>query len=130
MWKDFKEFAFKGNVVDMAVGVIIGGAFGKIVSSLVNDVMMPLIGLIIGNVNFNNLKLVLNDDTGNALLYGAFLQNIIDFLLISVCIFAFIKVINKLRAPKQEIEEEVQNSLTTEELLIEIRDILRVKNGK
>lgn len=97
MLKDFKEFIAKGNVVDMAVGVIIGSAFGKIVTSLVNDIFMPLLGVITGGADFSSKKLVLNpavlDEAGNiikeeaALKYGSFIQNIIDFLLIAICIF-------------------------------------------
>ena len=134
--KEFKEFIAKGNVIDMAVGVIIGGAFGKIVTSLVNDVLMPLLGLATGGVDFSTKKLVLSPaviEGGEvvkeeaALLYGSFIQNIIDFLLIAICIFFFIKAINKMKdklAKKEEKPEEPAKP-TTEELLTEIRDLLK-----
>ena len=89
--KEFKEFISKGNVIDLAVGVIIGGAFSKIVSSLVNDIIMPLIGIIIGGINLTNLTLKLGDATVN---YGVFLQNILDFLIVALCVFIFVKIIN------------------------------------
>ncbi len=134
--KEFKEFIAKGNVIDMAVGVIIGGAFGKIVTSLVNDVLMPLLGLATGGVDFSTKKLVMSPaviEGGEvvkeeaALLYGSFIQNIIDFLLIAICIFFFIKAINKMKdklAKKEEKPEEPAKP-TTEELLTEIRDLLK-----
>ncbi len=134
--KEFKEFIAKGNVIDMAVGVIIGGAFGKIVTSLVNDVLMPLLGLATGGVDFSTKKLVMSPaviENGEvvkeeaALLYGSFIQNIIDFLLIAICIFFFIKAINKMKeklAKKEEKPEEPAKP-TTEELLTEIRDLLK-----
>lgn len=115
MWKEFKAFAFKGNVMDMAVGVMIAGAFGKIVTSLVNDLFMPLIGLLVGGVNFENLFWVMNGDgtqfataadaqaAGFATLaYGNFISVVIDFLLIAVCIFFLLKVLNKLKRPAKE----------------------------
>ena len=89
MLKEFKEFISKGNVVDLAVGVIIGGAFGKIVTSLVNDIIMPLIGVIIGGINFTNLSIKIGE---SVIAYGSFIQNIIDFLIIAACIFVFVKV--------------------------------------
>jgi len=134
--KEFKEFIAKGNVIDMAVGVIIGGAFGKIVTSLVNDILMPLLGLATGGVDFSTKKLVMSPaviEGGEvvkeeaALLYGSFIQNIIDFLLIALCIFFFIKAINKMKdklAKKEEKPEEPAKP-TTEELLTEIRDLLK-----
>ena len=108
MIKEFKEFIAKGNVMDMAVGVIMGGAFGKIVSSLVNDLLMPLIGLILGGVDFSNLFIALDggnyaslataEEAGAALFkYGAFIQNIIDFLIIAFCIFLMVKAFNKTK---------------------------------
>lgn len=108
MIKEFKEFISKGNVMDMAVGVIMGGAFGKIVSSLVNDLLMPLIGLILGGVDFSNLFIALDggkyaslaaaEEAGAALFkYGAFIQNIIDFLIIAFCIFLMVKAFNKTK---------------------------------
>lgn len=143
MWKEFKEFAFKGNVLDMAIGVIIGGAFGKIVSSLVNDVFMPAFGMLTGGVNFSTLKLVMSpaevDAAGNvikeeaAILYGSFIQNIVDFLLIAICIFIFVKLISKMHIRKKK-EEELAEAVepaapTSEELLMEIRDLLKERNS-
>jgi large conductance mechanosensitive channel len=137
--KEFKEFIAKGNVIDMAVGVIIGGAFGKIVTSLVNDILMPLLGLATGGVDFSTKKLVMSPaviEGGEvvkeeaALLYGSFIQNIIDFLLIALCIFFFIKAINKMKDKlvKKEEKPEEPAKPTSEELLTEIRDLL--KEGK
>ena len=97
MLKEFKEFISKGNVVDLAVGVIIGGAFGKIVTSLVNDIIMPLIGVIIGGINFTNLSIKIGE---SVIAYGSFIQNIIDFLIIAACIFVFVKFVNKLKKTK------------------------------
>ena len=139
MWKEFKEFAFRGNVLDMAIGVIIGGAFGKIVSSLVNDIFMPLIGMLTGGVNFSTLKLVMSpakvDAAGTvvkeeaAVLYGSFIQNIVDFLLIAICIFIFVKLISKLHRKKaEEPAVETVTAPTSEELLAEIRDLLKAQN--
>ena len=106
---EFKEFISKGNVVDLAVGVIIGGAFGKIVSSLVNDILMPIIGILIGGVDFSNLSLKIGDVK---ITYGMFIQNVIDFLIIAFCVFIFVKIVNKLTdvtnklEKKKEIKEE------------------------
>lgn len=124
---EFKEFISKGNVLDLAVGVIIGGAFQKIVSSLVNDILMPILGIVIGGLNFTSLTLKFRDATIN---YGAFIQNIIDFLLMAFCIFIIIKVFNNLKTKlekkedKEEVVEEVKK--TNEEILLEeIRDLLK-----
>ena len=139
--KEFKEFAMKGNVMDMAVGVIIGGAFGKIVSSLVGDVLMPLIGKLTGGVSFVDLFVNLGDgnyttlaaakEAGAAVLaYGQFIQNIIDFLIVALCIFLMIKGMNKLSRKKEEpapAEPEAPKGPTQEELLAEIRDLLKKK---
>ena len=137
--KEFKEFAMKGNVMDMAVGVIIGGAFGKIVTSLVNDVLMPIISLCTGGIDFTNLFVNLSDDTKYATLaaaqeagasifaYGSFIQNIIDFIIIAFCIFLMIKGMNKLSRKKEEPEPEAPAGPTQEELLAEIRDLLKTK---
>ena len=132
---EFKEFAMKGNVMDMAVGVIIGGAFGKIVSSLVNDILMPLIGKVTGGVSFTDLFVTLGDgeyktlaeaqEAGTAVLaYGQFIQNIIDFIIIAFCIFLMIKGMNKLKKEKPA-EPEAPAGPTQEELLTEIRDLLK-----
>lgn len=120
--REFKEFISRGNVIDMAVGVIIGSAFGKIVSSLVEDIIMPFVGIIIGGHDFSNLTLVVGDATIN---YGVFLQNIVDFLIVAFCIFVFVKIVNKLRKPKkEEVKEEIK--LSDEVILLtEIRDLLK-----
>ena len=121
--KEFKEFAMKGNVMDMAVGVIIGGAFGKIVTSLVDDVLMPIIGMLTGGVGFNGLVAKVGDATVK---YGTFIQNIIDFLIIALCIFCMIKAMNKLKK-QEEPAPEAPAGPTTEELLADIKDILKNK---
>ena len=125
--KEFKEFAMKGNVMDMAVGVIIGGAFGKIVSSLVNDVLMPIIGKLTGGVDFTTLAITLGEGEDAAkITYGSFIQNIIDFLIIAFCIFLMIKGMNKLSKKKEEAPApEEPKGPTQEELLAEIRDLLK-----
>lgn len=123
--EEFKTFAMKGNVMDMAVGVIIGGAFGKIVTSLVDDILMPIIGAITGGVDFSGLSIKVG---GAAIAYGNFIQNIIDFLIVALCIFMMIKVMNGV-ADKMKKEEEAKpeepKGPTTEELLAEIRDLLK-----
>ena len=131
--KEFKEFAMRGNVMDMAVGVIIGGAFGKIVTSLVDDVLMPAIGMLTGGIDLSGLayKVMLpaidggEPIAGATIKYGAFIQNIIDFLIIAFCIFLMIKAMNKLM-PKKE-EPEAPAGPTQEELLTDIRDLLKEK---
>ena len=150
--KEFKAFALKGNVVDMAVGVIIGGAFGKIVTSVVNDVIMPPLGVLIGGVDFKDLKLVFKnavpeqlDEAGNVvqaavaevtLNYGAFIQNVVDFTIIALAIFLMIKGITKLTELRKKKEAEVEKPATPpappapskeEVLLTEIRDLLKEK---
>ena len=122
---EFKEFAMKGSVMDMAIGVIIGGAFGKIVTSLVDDLIMPILGIFTGGVNFADLKYVMTED--NAIAYGAFIQNIIDFLLIALSIFIVIKLINKARRPKEEEEAAPEEPGEDVKLLSEIRDLLKEK---
>lgn len=121
---EFKEFISKGNVLDMAVGVIIGGAFSKIVSSLVNDVMMPIIGIIIGGHDFSNLSI----KVGNAkIMYGSFLQNVVDFLIVAFCLFIVIKIINRFKKKQEKIENKESIKTPSEEviLLSEIRDLLK-----
>ena len=133
VFKDFKDFISKGNVMDMAVGVIIGGAFGKIVTSLVDDVLMPVIGMLTGGIDLSGLsyKVMLpaidggEPVAGAVLKYGAFIQNIIDFVIIAFCIFLMIKAMNKLM-PKKE-EPAAPAGPTQEELLTEIRDLLKKK---
>ncbi|MGE7883251.1 large conductance mechanosensitive channel protein MscL [Bacillus sp. NPDC094077] len=127
MWNEFKKFALKGNVIDLAVGVVIGGAFGKIVSSLVGDVIMPLIGLLLGGVNFKGLSFTFG---GAVVKYGAFIQTVVDFLIIAFSIFLFIKLFNKLTLKKEETEEEeLPEPTKEEELLSEIRDLLKQQNS-
>ena len=126
--KEFKAFAMKGNVVDMAVGVIIGGAFGKIVTSLVNDIVMPAISLLTGKINIADMAYVVGanaDGSEIALKYGMFLQNIIDFLIIAMSIFIVIKLISKLQKPKVEETPKAPELTTEEKLLTEIRDLLK-----
>ena len=120
---EFKEFIMRGNVLDLAIGVIVGGAFSKIVSSLVNDILMPTIGLIIGGHDFSSLSIKI----GNAkIMYGSFIQNIVDFLIIAFCIFIMVKIINKLTV-KKEKKDEVKKADDII-LLEEIRDLLKKKN--
>ena len=138
-FSEFKEFAMKGNVMDMAVGVIIGGAFGKIISSLVEDIIMPIISLATGGISFTDLFVSLDGsayktlaeakEAGAAVFaYGQFIQNILDFLIIALCIFLMIKAMNKMKR-KKEIPEEpaAPAGPTQEELLAEIRDLLKTK---
>jgi large conductance mechanosensitive channel len=125
---EFKEFAMRGNVIDLAVGVVIGGAFGKIVSSLVGDVIMPPIGKAIGGLNFSDLALSLGkgaDGKEVFLRYGAFIQSVIDFLIIAFVIFLAIKGINKLKRPAPEAAVEAPPPPRSEVLLEEIRDLLK-----
>ena len=122
--KEFKQFISRGNVIDLAVGVIIGSAFGKIVTSIVNDILMPIIGIMIGGLNFSSLVI----RVGNATIrYGAFLQNVIDFLIVAACIFIFIKILSKL-SKKKEQEEPIQKDEQIK-LLEEIRDLLEEKKS-
>ena len=121
--EEFKAFISRGNVMDMAIGVIIGGAFGKIVTSLVDDLIMPILGIFTGGVNFADLKYVMTED--NAIAYGAFIQNVIDFLLIALSIFVVIKLINKARKPKEEEELAPEEPAEDVKLLSEIRDLLK-----
>ncbi len=127
MGEDFKTFISRGNVVDMAVGVIVGGAFGKIVTSLVNDVLTPVIGVFLGGLNFSELSFGFKDAQIN---YGLFIQTIVDFLIIAACIFAMVKFFEKFKKkeePKEEVKEEPKKS--DEVLLLEeIRDLLKKKN--
>ncbi len=128
MLTDFKKFILRGNIVDMATGVIIGGAFGKIVTSLVNDILMPVIGMIIGGIDFSSLKIILSpggiDSAGNAIAevainFGAFLQQTVDFLIIAVCIFGILKALSRFKK-KEETPPAPPAGPTTEELLAEI----------
>lgn len=122
--KEFKTFAMKGNVVDLAVGVVIGTAFGKIVSSLVGDVIMPFVGVLTGGVDFSGLTLNVGDA---AIKYGAFIQSIVDFLIIAMAIFVAVKVINRLKRAEEEQPKPVEPPKPSEEVLLlgEIRDLLK-----
>lgn len=125
MWNEFKKFAFKGNVIDLAVGVVIGAAFGKIVSSLVKDIITPLLGMVLGGVDFTDLKITFGK---SSIMYGNFIQTIFDFLIIAAAIFMFVKVFNKLTSKREE-EEELPEPTKEEELLGEIRDLLKQQNS-
>ena len=129
MIKEFKEFISRGNVVDMAVGVIMGSAFGKIVTSLVNDIIMPLVGVLIGGIDFTSLSFKIQDASVK---YGSFIQNIVDFLIVAICIFIFVKIINKLntidvlhKKKKEEPKKEEVKKSDEVLLLEEIRDLLK-----
>lgn len=125
MLKEFKEFAMKGNVLDLAVGVVIGGAFGKIVTSLVNDIIMPIVGVLTGGLDFKGLKLVINSSL--TINYGMFMQNVVDFIIVSFSIFIFIKGINKLKREKKVEEAIKEEKKIAEDILLlqEIRDLLK-----
>ncbi|MCM1094286.1 MAG: large-conductance mechanosensitive channel protein MscL [Bacteroides sp.] len=136
---EFKEFAMKGNVIDMAVGVIIGGAFGKIVSSLVNDVIMPVVGIATGGLDFKEHKLILKEAVMNgeeivtpevAMTYGMFIQNIVDFLIVAFCIFMAIRIMNRLKKKTEEAPAPAPEPSKEEVLLTEIRDLLKQQNEK
>ncbi|HEX4503178.1 MAG TPA: large-conductance mechanosensitive channel protein MscL [Scandinavium sp.] len=132
--KEFRDFAMRGNVVDLAVGVIIGAAFGKIVSSLVADIIMPPLGLLIGGVDFKQFAVTLRDAQGDVpavvMHYGIFIQNIFDFVLVAFAIFMAIKVINKLNRKKEEPATAAPAPTKEEILLTEIRDLLRDQNSR
>lgn len=131
MWKEFKEFAMKGNVIDLAVAVVIGAAFGKIVSSLVDNIIMPLVGVLTGGVDFTKSFVWKVGDA--SVQFGVFLQAIIDFFIIAFAIFMFVRVLNKLMQKKKEeaaVAETAPELDTKEELLAEIRDLLKSQNVK
>jgi len=134
MLKEFREFAMRGNVVDLAVGVIIGAAFGKIVSSLVADIIMPPLGLLIGGIDFKQFALTLRPAIGDTpavvMHYGMFIQNVFDFLIVAFAIFMAIKVINKLNRRKKEEPEAAPAPTQEEVLLSEIRDLLKQQNER
>ena len=132
--KEFKEFAMRGNVLDMAVGIVIGGAFGKIVSSIVADLMTPLLGLLVGGVNFSDLKIVLKQAVMQgeevispevAFSYGNFIQVVFDFLIIALAIFILLKAVNKFKKKKEEASEVPAAPPADVQLLTEIRDLLK-----
>ena len=130
--EEFKAFAMKGNVVDMAVGVVVGGAFSKIVTSMVNDIIMPFVAAITGKVQFTDLSFTLVEAKGDSaavtLMYGNFIQNIVDFLIVAFCIFLVIKFMGSFRKKEEKVEEETVPELTLDQqLLTEIRDALNKK---
>jgi large conductance mechanosensitive channel len=131
MLKEFKAFALKGNVMDLAVAVIIGGAFGKIVSSLVNDILMPAIGALLGGISFAGLKYVIAPASGDvaevAILYGSFIQSIIDFLIIAFAIFLFIKLLTSMKKKEAEVPAAPPAPAQEVVLLEAIRDLLKSK---
>jgi large conductance mechanosensitive channel len=128
-FKEFKDFAMKGNVIDLATAVIIGGAFGKIISSMVSDVLMPPIGLLVGKVDFKDLKLVIRAAEGAnpavTMNYGMFIQNVIDFLIVAFCIFIVVKAYQRATRRKQEAPAAPAEPSNQEKLLTEIRDLLK-----
>lgn len=132
MLNEFKAFAVKGNVVDMAVGIIIGAAFGKIVSSFVGDVIMPPLGLLIGGVDFSNLAITLKQAQGDApavvLAYGKFIQTVIDFIIVAFAIFIGVKAINQLKRKEAEAPSAPPAPTRDQQLLEEIRDLLKARN--
>ncbi len=124
--EEFKNFVIRGNALDLAVGVIVGGAFGKIVTSIVNDILMPIIGIFLGGLDFTNLSITIKDAK---IMYGSFIQNIIDLLIISLCVFIIVKIVNKIFHLKKEEEKKEEVTKSDEVLLLEeIRDLLKKKN--
>ena len=127
LWADFKAFAIKGNFLDMAVGVVVGGAFGKIISSLVDNIIMPLVGVLVGGINFSELAWKVNDNL--TLNYGAFIQSLVDFFIIALCIFLFIRMIQKAGEKMSKKKEEAPAAPPAKPddvvLLEEIRDLLK-----
>lgn len=119
---EFKEFITRGNVLDLAVGVIMGGAVGKIVSSIVDDMLMPLIGSLLGGLDFSSLSVNIN---GAVIKYGAFIQNVVDFLIIALCLFVMIKIVGSFTKKKEEVVEEAPVKTDEAVLLEEIRDLLK-----
>lgn len=130
MVKEFREFAVKGNVVDMAVGIIIGAAFGKIVTSAVNDLVMPPLGALIGGVNFTNLKLTLGSRIGMepvTINYGIFIQTAVDFIVVAFAVFLLVKGINTLRRKQEAAPAPPPGPTVDQQLLTEIRDLLKTR---
>ena len=129
MMKEFRDFAMRGNVVDMAVGIVLGGAFGKIVSSFVNDVLMPPIGMALGGVSFTDLAMTLKEASGDVaavtLNYGSFVQTVVDFIIIAFAIFMVIKAMNNMKKKEEEKPAAPAAPSTEETLLTEIRDLLK-----
>lgn len=129
MLSEFKDFAIKGNVVDMAVGIIVGAAFGKIVSSFVKDIIMPPIGVMMGGVDFSDLSVIIQEAAGEvpavAIKYGAFTQTIVDFVIVALAIFMAVKVMNSMKKAEEEAPKEDPKPTNEEVLLSEIRDLLK-----
>ena len=125
--EEFKAFALRGNVMDMAIGVIIGGAFQKIISSLVNDIIMPVVSLIVGGVDFRNLEITIpnffGQDSAAHIHYGSFLQNMVDFVIIAFCVFLIIKIMNKFTSKFKKEEAEKSEPTTDEQILEVLKDI-------
>lgn len=124
MWKEFKAFALKGNVIDLAIGIIIGAAFGKIVSSLVDDVIMPFFGILLGGIDFSSLSIPIGEAN---LVYGSFIQSIVDFLIIAFSLFIVIRAMNRMKKKEAEKESAPPTPSKEVELLEEIRDLLKRK---
>jgi large conductance mechanosensitive channel len=129
MWKDFKEFAFQGNVMDLAVAVVIGAAFGSIVNSLVENIITPIVGVLLNGVNFTGLSYTVGS---SEITYGVFLQSVFDFIVISFSIFLFIRLLMKFKRKKEDerVEEEEEEADLQLELLTEIRDLLKAQNKR
>ena len=129
--KEFRDFINRGNVIDLAVGVIIGGAFNKIISSLVNDLIMPVVGIILGGIDFTNLEITIPNFLGGSsaahLRYGNFIQNVVDFLIVAFCVFIFIRIINKFTAKK---EAEAATEPTTDEKILTVLEEIRDERKK
>ncbi|WRS27574.1 large-conductance mechanosensitive channel protein MscL [Oscillospiraceae bacterium MB08-C2-2] len=129
--EEFKAFALKGNVMDLAVAVVIGGAFGKIVTALVESIIMPLVGILLGGKNFSNLSITIGE---SVIAYGAFLQAVVDFIIIALAIFVFIKMLStvtgKLKKQEPAAEPEAPKATPTEEYLLEIRDLLKEQKAE
>ncbi|MFA1819777.1 large conductance mechanosensitive channel protein MscL [Virgibacillus oceani] len=127
MWKDFKEFAFQGNVMDLAVAVVIGAAFGAIVNSFVENIITPTVGILLNGVDFTSLSYTVGN---SEITYGVFLQSIFDFLIISFSIFLFIRILMKFKREKEAEREAEEETDAREELLVEIRDLLKEQNRR
>lgn len=132
MLKEFKTFIARGNVMELAVGVVVGGAFSTIVTSLVDDVIMPIVGMLIGGLDFSNLSITVGDAK---IMYGSFIQAVVNFLIIAFCIFLMVKAVNKLTSKidaKKEKEKKKEEAKKAENIVLleEIRDLLKVKNSK
>lgn len=126
MWKEFKEFAFKGNVVDLAVAVVIGAAFGAIVTSFVENIITPLVGMLAGGIDFTGLSMTVGDAE---IMYGNFIQSFVDFLIVAFAIFMAIRLLNKFRRKEEAVEDVVEELNAQEQLLTEIRDLLKEKKS-